>query len=198
MEPQRINVRRAHENGDIESSHGHLKRVVEQGLLLRGSRDFNSREDYEAFLETLIGKRNRARSTRVDQEVTVLGELPPDKLDFRTRLVGVKVHSSSTIQVKRNTYSVHSRLIGHRVDVVIDADFIEVWHGDAEVGRMPRLVGSGKHAINYRHVIDSLVRKPGHLRTTNTERTCSRPAIFAWLMTLSARHTVRVWQLANT
>jgi len=32
LEPQRINVRTAHENGDVESSHGHLKRAIDQGL----------------------------------------------------------------------------------------------------------------------------------------------------------------------
>jgi hypothetical protein len=159
--PQRINVRKAHENGDVESSHGHLKAVVEQALLLRGSRDFAAREEYEAFLSEVVDKRNASRSPRFEQEQEVLDELPPTKLDYRTHVRRIKVHSSSTIQVKRNTYSVPSRLIGHKVDVVIDADFVEVWYGGLEVQRMPRMVGAGKHAVNYRHVIDSLVRKPG-------------------------------------
>ena len=98
---------------------------------------------------------------RCVQEQQLLGELPPTKLDYRTHLYELKVQSSSTLQIKRNTYSVPSRLIGHKVDAVIDADFVEVWYGGSQVQRMPRLVGAGKHAINYRHVIDSLVRKPG-------------------------------------
>ncbi len=161
VEPQRINVRKAHENGDVESSHGHFKTVVDQALLLRGSRDFASREEYERFLEELSDKRNASRAAKLAEEEACLGELPPSKLDHRHRVTGIRVRSSSTIQVKRNTYSVHSRLIGQRVDVVIDADFVEVWYAGTEVQRMPRLAGSGKHAINYRHVIDSLVRKPG-------------------------------------
>ena len=161
VEPQRINVRKAHENGDVESSHGHLKTVVDQALLLRGSRDFANREEYERFHERLIDKRNASRRAKLAEEQACLGELPPSKLDHRQRVTGIPVRSSSTIQVKRNTYSVHSRLIGEKVDVVIAADFIEVWYAGAEVQRMPRLVGNGKHAINYRHVIDSLVRKPG-------------------------------------
>jgi hypothetical protein len=161
MQPQRINVRKAHENGDVESSHGHLKTVIEQALLLRGSRDFASREEYEAFLNELLEKRNRKRQERVQQEQLVLHELPPQPLDHRQQQNGIKVTRNSTIQVKRNTYSVHSRLIGHRVNVLIDADSISVFSGDSMVQQMPRLVGSGKHAINYRHVIDSLVRKPG-------------------------------------
>ena len=161
VEPQRINVRQAHENGDVESSHGHFKTSVDQALLLRGSRDFANREEYEQFLLRLTDKRNVSRSAKFAEEQARLGELPPGKLDHRQRMPDIKVHSSSTIQVKRNTYSVHSRLIGHFVDVVIDADFIEVWHAGREVQRMPRLAGSGTHSINYRHVIDSLVRKPG-------------------------------------
>jgi hypothetical protein len=161
MEPHRINARKAHENGDIESSHGHLKRTIEQALLLRGSRDFATREDYEAFLEEVIAKRNTSRSVRLEQEEAFLGELPPGRLDYRTQVRDIKVRSSSTIQVKRNTYSVPSRLIGHKVDVLIDADCIEVRHGEVIVQRMPRMTGTGKHAVNYRHVIDSLVRKPG-------------------------------------
>lgn len=161
VEPQRINVRKAHENGDIESSHGHLKTVVDQALLLRGNRDFADRAEYERFLQHLADKRNASRSAKFAEEQTRLSELPPCKLDHRQRVPDIKVRSSSTIQVKRNTYSVHSRLIGHRVNVVIDADFIEVWHAGSEVQRMPRLTGSKKYTINYRHVIDSLVRKPG-------------------------------------
>ena len=161
VEPQRINVRKAHENGDVESSHGHLKTVVEQALLLRGSHEFTSRDDYEQFLQRLAGKRNAARGDKFVAEQQVLADLPPSRLDHVHRVTGIKVRSSSTIQVKCNTYSVHSRLIGHKVDVVIDADFIEVWYAGSAVQRMPRLAGGDKHAINYRHVIDSLVRKPG-------------------------------------
>jgi len=161
VDPQRINVRKAHENGDIESSHGHLKRVIDQALLLRGSRDFSTRQQYEVFLCEVIGKRNATRSARLAEEQSELGELPPTKIDYRTVLRGIKVSGSSTIQVKRNTYSVHSRLIGHKIDAVIDADSIELFYGDTWVQSMPRLLGTGKHAINYRHVIDSLVRKPG-------------------------------------
>lgn len=161
LEAQKTNARKAHENGDVESSHGHLKADLEQALLLRGSRDFIDRDDYEKFLKQRIGVRNAARRDKFEREQSVLGDLPPQRLDHVRRLAGIKVCSGCTIQVKRNTYSVPSRLIGYRVDVVIDVEQIEVWHADHLVQRMPRLSGSGKHAINYRHIIDSLVRKPG-------------------------------------
>ena len=161
VQPQRINVRKPQENGDVESSHGHLKNALDQALLLRGSRDFESREDYQQFLDQVIQKRNHGRGERFQQELAHLGDLPPSRLDHRRRIEGIKVRSSSTITIQKNTYSVPSRLIGHRVDVLIDAETIEVFYADTLVQTMPRLCGDGKHAIHYRHVIDSLVRKPG-------------------------------------
>ncbi len=161
VDPQRINVRKANENGDIESSHGHLKTVIDQALLLRGSRDFATREEYDSFLSQVVGRRNASRSEKLQAELAVLAELPPAQVDYRTPFKGIRVSSSSTIQVKKNTYSVPSRLIGQKVDVLVDADSIEVWFAGQQVQSMPRLIGAGKHAINYRHVIDSLVRKPG-------------------------------------
>ena len=96
VEPQRINVRQAHENGDVESSHGHFKTAVDQALLLRGGRDFASREEYERFLARLIDKRNASRAARLAEEEACLGELPPGRLDHRQRVSGVPVRSSST------------------------------------------------------------------------------------------------------
>ena len=161
IEAQKINVRRAHENGDVESSHGHLKTTIEQALLLRTSRDFASRAEYEVFLQQCVTTRNAARQDKFAEEQSVLSDLPPERLDHVRRMSGIKVRRSSTIGVMKNTYSVPSRLIGHHVEVTIDAEEIEVWCAGHLVQTMPRLAGSGKHSINYRHIIDSLVRKPG-------------------------------------
>jgi len=51
---EKTNARCANENGDVESSHGHLKDRIDQALLLRGSRDFASRDDYMQFVEELV------------------------------------------------------------------------------------------------------------------------------------------------
>jgi hypothetical protein len=66
----------------------------------------------------------------------------------------------SCIQVS-NTYSVPSRLIGHEIKVRRHADELEVFFRDKVVERIPRLRGRNQHKINYRHIIGSLVRKPG-------------------------------------
>ncbi len=67
----------------------------------------------------------------------------------------------ATISVYKNIYSVHSRLMGEKVEARVFHDRIEVYYAQRKVEEMARLRGAGKHAINYRHVIDSLVRKPG-------------------------------------
>lgn len=67
----------------------------------------------------------------------------------------------SCIQVKGNTYSVPSRLIGHTVKVRIYPERLEILFNGKIVEHLPRLVGKSQHAVNYRHIIHSLVRKPG-------------------------------------
>jgi hypothetical protein len=56
---------------------------------------------------------------------------------------------------------VDSRLIGEDVEVRVHADELQVWYAQRQVDTLPRLRGSGKHRIQYRHIIDWLVRKPG-------------------------------------
>ena len=161
VESQQTNARCPNENGDVESSNGHIKNRIDQALLLRGSRDFDNREDYMAFVEQVVAKGNQARADRFAVEQQQLDPLPDHKIDCHETLCGIRVRSNCTIQVRRNCYSVPSRLIGEEVDVTIHAEWIDVSHHGNPVQRMPRLTGVGGSAINYRHVIDSLVRKPG-------------------------------------
>jgi len=160
MRGEKIQAGKAHENGDIEQRHHRFKRALEQELLMRGSRDFGSREEYEGFLREMFARLNAGRQERFREECAHLGRLPALRLDDAKRL-RVKVGMGSTIRVQHNVYSVSSRLIGEWVDVRVYAERIEVWYGSRMVERMTRLRGSGKHRIEYRHVIDSLVRKPG-------------------------------------
>lgn len=149
-----------HENGDIEQRHHRFKRALEQRLILRGSRDFADREAYEAFLHQFFAELNHGRTDRLRQEVGRLHRLPWRRLDSWERLE-VKVGPHSTVRVQNNTYSVHSRLIGERVRVRLRPEQLEVWYGGCRVEVLPRMRGKGKHQIDYRHIIDWLVRKPG-------------------------------------
>jgi hypothetical protein len=157
---EKINAREAHENGDAEQSHNRFKQAVNQALQLRGSRDFTDRAAYARFLREVLEQRNAGRQKRLAEERAALSPLPAGRLDSYKR-ARVRVRPGSDIRVDHNVYSVHSRLVGEKVDVRLYAEHLEVWFGGCVVERIPRLRGQGKHLINYRHVIDSLVRKPG-------------------------------------
>lgn len=160
LRAQAIAPRKAHQNGDAEQSHYRLKTAVDQALLLRGSRDFDDRAAYERFLRELFDRRNRGRAGRLAEERPGLRPLPARRVDAWHRR-RVRVTQGSTIRVGANTYSVPSRLIGEEVDVHVMVEHLEVWYGAVLVERLPRLRGRGKECVNYRHVIDWLVRKPG-------------------------------------
>jgi hypothetical protein len=111
-------------------------------------------------LQKLFSRLNAGRHTRLAEEMRVLRPLPERRLDT-TRRLQVRVSPGSLIQVHRNSYSVHSRLIGELVEVRLKADAVEVWYGERKMEELPRLRGRGKHRVDYRHIIDWLVRKPG-------------------------------------
>jgi hypothetical protein len=160
LEKERIQARQAHENGDVESSHRHFKDAVDQALMLRGSRDFESREGYTQFLSDLLRQRNVGREIRLQSELATLRPLPARRYESWRR-IRVRVGVGSTLKVDRNTYSVPSRLIGEMVDVRLCVEDVEVWYAGTLMERQPRLRGRGQVRINYRHVIGCLVRKPG-------------------------------------
>jgi len=149
-----------HENGDIEQRHYRFKKAIDQALMLRGSRNFNSREEYEKFLKDKFNQINSNRLDKLTEEMKHLRELPLRRIeDYRE--FSVKVSPGSTIRINNNTYSVHSRLIKEDVKVLLHADRLKVYHGQNIVEEIPRLVGDNKNNIQYRHIIDSLMRKPG-------------------------------------
>ena len=160
VEPTTNNAGVAHENGDVEQSHHRFKVAVDQALRVRGSRDFPSRATYLRFLHDLVRRRNLTRQSRWEEEQRVLRPLPVRPLRL-CRELRVAVTPFSTIRVLRNTYSVPSRLIGSTVTVRVRSETVELYHGATHLATMPRLLGEGKHRIDYRHVIWSLVRKPG-------------------------------------
>jgi len=161
LDGRRTNPASPNENGDVEQSNNRFKEAVDQSLMLRGSRDFSTREEYALFLRELLDQLNSGRRKRFEEELKKLGRLPMKRLESCNRLDKVKVRSSSTIRVNHNTYSVNSRLVDEHVNIRLYVEHLEVWYGQKKVETIPRLLGENKHCINYRHVIDSLVRKPG-------------------------------------
>jgi transposase len=153
----------AHENGDVESANGRLKNTIDQRLRLRGSRAFASRQAYEGFLDICVQARNATRAARIEEERMHLRPLPVRPLpSYRESYATVS--RASAVRVLKHCYSVSSRLIGHRLRVRLHADIVELHHRGERVAVMDRIIGGGKHRIDYRHIIHTLVRKPGAFR----------------------------------
>ena len=54
-----INAGESHENGVAEQAHYRLKDALDQALMLRGSRDFDSVDNYAGFIGKAVDRRNR-------------------------------------------------------------------------------------------------------------------------------------------
>jgi hypothetical protein len=156
----RIHPGRSHENGVVEQAHHRLKSALAQALVIRGSRDFETVEAYEAFVQEIVERMNRPSLARLAEERPHLRPLPSSRVPSYT-VYEAKVRKWSTIRVSNKTYSVPSRLRGHTVEVRQHANEVEVVYGGKVVEQMPRLRGGHEHRIDYRHVIWSLVHKPG-------------------------------------
>jgi len=163
LEPRVIHVGSPNENGDIESANGSLKRALEQHLLLRGHRDFDSIDAFEQFVFSVMTKRNRLRQDRLDEEIAVMKPLSTSKLATGKR-VKVRVNQASLIRVDKKSYSVPTGLIGKQVTVYMREWTLEVHLGTQHIESLPRLIGQQTHHVNYRHLIDTLLRKPGGFR----------------------------------
>jgi hypothetical protein len=148
------------ENGDVEQRHYRFKKAVDQQLMLRGSRNFQSIQDYSDFIKGLFKKLNKHRQIKLQEELKTLSALPTRRRES-CREILLKVGSISTINVLGNTYSVHNRLIGEKIKVKIYISNLEIWYAQKCVEKIPRLKSSGNRNINYRHIIDWLIRKPG-------------------------------------
>lgn len=160
MEPRTIALGQKHQNGDVEALNGALKNRLKQHLLLRASADFESLQTYEQWVGDVLTKANRRRTKKLNQELDAMKPVEVSHVpEFRER--EVRVTSHSTISVQKNIYSVPSRLIGEMVPVRIYDDRIEVFYGGKIQLTVERLSGWGCHRIDYRHIIWSLVRKPG-------------------------------------
>jgi hypothetical protein len=160
MQPTTNTAGEAHQNGDVEQAHHRFKIALDQALRVRGSRDFADRASYERFLQELVRSRNLTRATRFAREQQALHPLPATPL-APCRELRVPVSRFSTIHVLHNVYSVPARLIGHTLTVRLRSENVEAYLGTTLVCTMPRLSGRQQHRIQYRHVIGSLVRKPG-------------------------------------
>ena len=164
LEPTRNNKGIAHENGSIESPHGHLKNRITQALYLHGQTNFESIAAYQAFIEAAVAKLNAQHPEKFAEEQQYLRPLPKYRAcDYE--ILTARVSRYSTIDVRCVLYTVPSRLIGRQLELRLYHDRITGYIGNQQVVELPRVRASsqGKRrakCINYRHVIEGLRRKP--------------------------------------
>lgn len=160
MKPRTTAVGAKEQNGDVEALNGALKRRLKQHLLLKDSRDFESVSAYERWIQEVLEKANRTRTKRLNDELKVMPALQAERLaEFVVEQARVTLWS--TLRVLHNTYSVPSRLQGEPVEVRIYEDRLEVLHDGVLQLTCDRLLGNHHARIDYRHMIESLVKKPG-------------------------------------
>ena len=152
MEPTRNNTGVAHENGSVESSHGHLKRALADALLLRTSADFPDLPAYRGFVDGVVALANTRNAKRIEAERPHLRRLP-DRRTTDYEDVTVRVSSSGGFRLRKVFYSVPSRLIGHRLRVRLYDDRLDVFVGGTHVTTLtrgrPRPDGRGDSVVSY-------------------------------------------------
>jgi hypothetical protein len=203
--PKRIKAGESQQNGGVEKDHDTLKTAIDQALILRNSRDFDSIEAYWAFVKAIVARLNEKRSAALALERPYLKPLPSSRVPCYTD-TQVTVRRTSCIQVRNNTYTVNSRLIGHEVIARVHPNTIDILHLGRLVETFPRLRGRGHHRIDYRHIVHSLVNKPGafaHYRfreelfPTLTFRK-AYDALLSWCGSRADIEYVRILHLAAT
>jgi len=163
MQPTRNNRGVAHENGSIESSHGHLKQAVSDALLMRGLDDFDCLASYRRFIGEIVSRKNARSTKRIEAERAALQPLPGQRTCDHEETI-VTVTSSGGFMLKKVFYTVPSRLIGHRLRVRLHDDRLDLFIAGTPLmtlvrGR-PDAAGKRAHVVDYRHVIHALRRKP--------------------------------------
>ncbi len=137
MTPTRNNAGVAHENGSIEGPHGHLKRAINDALLMRGARDFDDLAAYRRFVDEIVSRRNARNAKRIDIERAELQELPDRRTSDYEEVI-VRVTSSGGFTLRKVFYTVPSRLIGHRLRVRLYDDRLDIFIGGTHLMTLPR------------------------------------------------------------
>ena len=154
----RNNPGKGNENGSVEKSHDLFKTAVDQALLLRGTRDFKSIDDYREFLEIVVSARNDSRVIKMLAETALLMPLPSTLYEYR-ELMEARVNKFGLIRIKGCSYSLPSMYIGTKLDAIIGRKEISLYYEDMLLEVLPK--SENKVQINYRHIIDNLIKKPG-------------------------------------
>lgn len=166
MEPTRNNKGQKHENGSVESAHGHIKNRIAQELILRGSNNFKSVSEYEAWVQKIVISHNKRNSIDFDTEKLSLQPLP----NYRTsdyEIKSAKISNLSTVHIKHMIYSVPSNFTGHTLTFHIYQNIIKAYLGGSFAFAFDRKYlqkNKSKYVIDYKHIVSALIKKPNAFR----------------------------------
>lgn len=159
LQARTINLGCPNEDGDVESAHRHFLRQVDVALGFRGSRDFDSVDDYRQFLARLLWGRNATRQAAWAEERETLRPVPdgglPDQIEAPRR-----VDPGSLVTVDNHVYSVPPSYIGEELRCRVGWERIEFWHGVMPVRDVARVWGE-ELGVEWRDLVVALSRKPG-------------------------------------
>jgi len=179
----------SHENGSVETANRALKHRIDQAIKLRGSHDFATIEDYQKLIDAQVKRLNKRSVSRFSQEQKALRPLPKYRfMDYEE--IATKVTTSSTITIKRTLYSVPSKLIGANLKILLYHDRLECYVGTNKITTLNRVYthkGQPRaRLIDYKHVVDSLVKKPQAFRYSQIQQDLMPSELYKQL-----------WQLSN-
>jgi hypothetical protein len=160
ISPRKIKIATPNENGSIEVSHGHLRRRLQQALLLRGSSNFSSQQEYECFVKKQFSRANKLRQKRFLEDcaaMPVLKASPLTEFEEQTHRVG----KGATVNIHKRVYSLPSRLVGKQLSCRIYVERIELYQEAHQVHSMARIYNG--HAVKWRDLVHSMADKPGAL-----------------------------------
>lgn len=160
MRASRNNRGASHENGAVESRQGTLKDRLDQALLLRGSRNFDTLEQYRQFVGEVTVWLNARIAKAFTVERVALRALPARRT-AEYEEVQARVSKLGTFNVRGVLYNAPSRLTGHRLSVRLYQQRVEAFVGGVKMLTLPRARPGQRRVIDYRHLPPALKRKPG-------------------------------------
>ena len=160
-----ISKYRPHENGGVEGENGRVKDAIEQAMLISNGRDFESEDDYRAFVKELVDCRNRRPKVqdKLKVEQASLSPLPDSPAPVYVPLKRKVRYPASVIEVYTSQYSVPSEYVGREVTVHLYAEHLEVYDPKSgkELARWERKHGNNQVSIIPYHFVGAMLSKPG-------------------------------------
>ena len=168
LELSLINAGRPWENGGVEQNNGRVKTNLEQALLIRENRDFDSKDDYETFVRRVVNWNNRRSEVqqKLEEERAGLRPLPASPAPEYAE-VERKVSDYGIINLYGCQYSVPCVALrdSRHVKVHLYADRVKVYSLVADplvadpLVNWTRLHETNGVRIHYSHLFPDILRK---------------------------------------